>query len=226
MIKLLFLLLLAPAVVLAEGSNATPPVNDVANPEDLERGIRRFSENVLPSSGGDTLFYRDVKNQRIGIGTTTPTVSLEVFGDIRSSSTITAPAATITTLTVSSATVSTALIVSSAIGSGTPAVDRLYNDLWPKAYGQIDAGGSISFGVNITSASRPSAGNYQVNFLRDFSSVSYICMAIRSGGGTAGEMTIHTSSANWTAHTAIFRSFDSGGAASNNNFSFACFGDQ
>jgi hypothetical protein len=80
MIRAALLILLAPALLYADGSNAVPPVKDVERPEALRRELRRLSENVLPAAGGDRLFYRDVKNARVGVGTTAPGKTLEVKG--------------------------------------------------------------------------------------------------------------------------------------------------
>jgi hypothetical protein len=76
---LVFQLLTIPAIgSTSDNVNAIPPANDVEKPEQLRQSLRRISENVLPNSGGDALFFRDIKNSRIGIGTVTPSDRLDV----------------------------------------------------------------------------------------------------------------------------------------------------
>lgn len=60
------------------GSRNIPPVNETEDQNKLKIGLRRLSENLLPSAGGDNLFFRDVQNNRIGIGTTTPSCALDI----------------------------------------------------------------------------------------------------------------------------------------------------
>lgn len=80
-LKLVWLLFfsLVPCLALADGGSDIP----VYPQEDFEGVINDLADKVLPKSGGDGLFYRDTKNLRIGIGVTSPTVKLDVAGDVR-----------------------------------------------------------------------------------------------------------------------------------------------
>lgn len=73
--------LLGVVYLFGESGRPIPPAKEVDTPEGLRREFRRLSENVLSRSGGDDLFYVDVKNERIGIGTDTPQAGLDVQAD-------------------------------------------------------------------------------------------------------------------------------------------------
>lgn len=75
---ILFSVLGLGAGTVVAGSRNIPPVNETEDQNRLRIGLRRISENVLPSAGGDNLFFRDVQNNRIAIGTTTPSCALDV----------------------------------------------------------------------------------------------------------------------------------------------------
>jgi len=75
---LLFIALFFPLHAMAEVGRAIPQASDVEDPDNLRREFRRVSENVLPRSGGDKILYRDLKNERVGIGTITPQAGLDV----------------------------------------------------------------------------------------------------------------------------------------------------
>lgn len=77
---LLFSLMLLSIVISLKGEvgRPIPQASDVESSDDLRREFRRVSENVLPRAGGDKILYRDIKNERVGIGTTTPQAGLDV----------------------------------------------------------------------------------------------------------------------------------------------------
>lgn len=74
------LLIISALLFAADNPRPVPPVRDVEGVDNLRQTMRRISENVLPRSGGDQLLFRDLKNERIGIGTTAPSHVLEVAG--------------------------------------------------------------------------------------------------------------------------------------------------
>lgn len=104
-----------------DGSNTIPPVKDVGTDEDIRRDIRRANESMLPRSGGDDLFYRDIKNEYVGIGTTEPACKLDVTGTACFDS-VTADTAAITSLTVTTLTAST--VTATNIVNGSPFMMR------------------------------------------------------------------------------------------------------
>lgn len=77
----LLIFFLFAGTLYADGDRSIPPVKQGGNTINLMREIRRLSENVLPRAGGDRLFYRDIKNERIGIGTVSPSSPLDVFNN-------------------------------------------------------------------------------------------------------------------------------------------------
>lgn len=72
---------LAVAGYISLAGDAVPVYQN--KPEDSVESINDLAGKVMPKSGGDGLFYLDRKNGRVGIGITTPTVELDVAGDIR-----------------------------------------------------------------------------------------------------------------------------------------------
>src|ERR1051325_8831340 len=111
---ILIFLLVAIRLAWAAGSDTIPPVTDVGTPEDVRRDIRHANEKVLPTAGGDTLFYRDIKSNQIGIGTTSPACVLDVVGsscfDTVTGDTVTFTKATITNATITTSTTTNATI--------------------------------------------------------------------------------------------------------------------
>lgn len=96
---ILFSVLGLGAGTVVAGSRNIPPVNETEDQNRLRIGLRRISENVLPSAGGDNLFFRDVQNNRVGVGTTTPSCTLDVSGTLCGTS-LTATTISASTITV------------------------------------------------------------------------------------------------------------------------------
>ena len=61
----------------------TQQVRDTGDVKQLGKDINIILQDTIPSNGGDTLFYRDVRNQRIGIGTKEPIATLDLFGPVK-----------------------------------------------------------------------------------------------------------------------------------------------
>lgn len=80
-VLLLLGLLSSPAFLVAEVGRSIPTSSDTGTPEDLERDLRRLSENVTPRTGGDLILYKDTKNERVGVGTITPACKFDVSGE-------------------------------------------------------------------------------------------------------------------------------------------------
>lgn len=124
-------LLAACALAWGDVSNTIPPVKDVGNEESIRRDVRRATENVLPRAGGDMLTFRDVKNQRVGIGTDSPVCTLDVDGDFCagdiSADSITVTTITGTSLTVTSITATTATITDLAVTSVTVSGGEIFS---------------------------------------------------------------------------------------------------
>lgn len=76
----LFSLFFLPTLALAEARSGTPVYQ--GDEQDAMTAINDLSNKAMPRNGGDKLFYRDTKNNRVGVGTVSPSVTLDVAGFI------------------------------------------------------------------------------------------------------------------------------------------------
>ena len=76
----LFSLFFLPALALAEARSGIPVYQ--GDEKDAMSSVNDLSNKAMPRNGGDKLFYRDTKNNRVGVGTVSPSVTLDVAGFI------------------------------------------------------------------------------------------------------------------------------------------------
>jgi hypothetical protein len=77
----LLLIMLIPSV--AFGAEDIPTqLKNMKDTDSNRKGMLRMIADAMPKIGGDSLFFRDIRNNRIGIGTQTPEAKLDVDGNI------------------------------------------------------------------------------------------------------------------------------------------------